>query len=152
MISVFDVASANLLVFDPLPAGARGCVSMMRSCGIGEEDDNERKWDALRTKKLASCQIGISSSHHDHYAQDESYWVWLQVSGVSHRPAICNQSVRCCQCDNRDQLRCMTAEKAQLLDMNRLKFKRKDVCWCLSQIIPGILHETNAKNYVMLQV
>jgi len=44
-----DVAPANRPVFDPLSPGGGGCVSMMCWCGIGEEDDNERKWEALRT-------------------------------------------------------------------------------------------------------
>jgi len=48
-ISGFDVAPANLPVFDPLSPGGGGCVSMMCWCGIGEEDDNEMKWEALRT-------------------------------------------------------------------------------------------------------
>jgi len=48
--SVFDVAPANLPVFVPLSPGGGGCVSTMGWCGIGEEDDNERKWEALRTK------------------------------------------------------------------------------------------------------
>jgi len=71
-ISVFDVAPPNWPVFDPLlPDGGR-CVSMMCWCGIGEEDDNERRWEALRTILLASCQNGINNSQHDRYAQDES--------------------------------------------------------------------------------
>jgi len=119
-ISVFDVAPANLPVFDMLSPGWGGCVSIMCWCGIGEEDDNERKWEALRTKYLASCQNGTSSSQHDRYAHDESYWVWLQVTGVSHRPTICNQSVWCCLFDNRDQLRYTIAEIAQLLDIDRM--------------------------------
>jgi len=49
-ISVFDVAPANLPVFDLLSPGGGGCVSIMCWCGIGEEDDNERKWEALSTK------------------------------------------------------------------------------------------------------
>ena len=48
-ISVFDVAPVNQPVFDPLSPVGGGCVSMMRWCGIGQEDDNERKWEALRT-------------------------------------------------------------------------------------------------------
>jgi len=71
-ISVFDVAPANRPVLDPLSPGGGGCVSMMCWCGIGEEDDNERKWEALRTIKVVSCQNGIGSSQHDRYAQDES--------------------------------------------------------------------------------
>jgi len=48
-IAVFHIAPANLPVFDPLSIGGGGCVSMMCWCGIGEEDDNERKWEALRS-------------------------------------------------------------------------------------------------------
>jgi hypothetical protein len=48
-MSVIDVAPANLLVFDPLSPGGGGCISMMYWCGIGEEDDNKRKWEAPRT-------------------------------------------------------------------------------------------------------
>jgi len=47
-ISVFDIAPANWPVFDPLSSGGGGWVSMMCRCGIGEKDDNERKWEALR--------------------------------------------------------------------------------------------------------
>jgi hypothetical protein len=91
--SVLDVAPPNLPVFDPLSPGGGGSVSIMCWCGIGEEDDNKRKWEALKTIQLASCQNGIRSSQHNCYAQNESYSGWLQVAGVSHRPAICNKSV-----------------------------------------------------------
>ena len=84
-IAVFDVAPANLPEFDPLLPGGSGAVWMTHWCGTGEEDDNERKWEALRTILLASCQNGISSTQHDRYTQDESCWVWLQVAGISHR-------------------------------------------------------------------
>jgi hypothetical protein len=50
IISVFDVAPANLLVFDPRSPGGGGCVSIMCRCGICKEDDNERQWEGLRTK------------------------------------------------------------------------------------------------------
>ena len=40
-------------------------------CGIGEEDDNEKKWEVLRIIQLASCQIGIISCEHVRYTQDE---------------------------------------------------------------------------------
>jgi len=49
MIAVFDVAPANRLDIDPLSPCWGGCVSMICWCGIGEEDDNEKKWEALRT-------------------------------------------------------------------------------------------------------
>jgi len=150
MIAVIDVAPTNQLDLDPLSPGWGGCVSMICWCEIGEEDDNEKKWEALRTIYSASCQNRIRSSQHDCYTQDESRWEWLQVAGVSHHPAICNMSVRCCLFVNRDQSRLMTAEITWFSDIDRILFKGKEVCWCLSQIIPGILHETDAENQVML--
>jgi len=87
-IAIFDVAPANLPVFDPLSPGGGGSISIMCWCRMGEEDDNERKWKALRTIYLASCQNGISSSQHDRYSQDEFRSVWLQVAGVTNHPAI----------------------------------------------------------------
>jgi len=72
-MSVFVVAPANLPVFDQLSPGGAGCVSMMCCCGIREDDDNERKWEVLRTIKFASCQNCVRRSRHDRYAQDESY-------------------------------------------------------------------------------
>jgi len=48
-IAVFDEAPANLPVLNLLSHGGGGCVSMMCWCGMGKEDDNERKWEALRT-------------------------------------------------------------------------------------------------------
>jgi hypothetical protein len=49
-ISVFDVAPTDLPVFDPLSPAGGGCISTKCRCGIEEEDDKERKWDALRAK------------------------------------------------------------------------------------------------------
>ena len=46
---VFKVSPANRLDFDPLTAGWGDYVSMMCWCGIGEEDDNEKKWEVVRT-------------------------------------------------------------------------------------------------------
>jgi len=48
-ISICDVAPANLPVFEALAPGGGGWEWMMCGWGIGEEDDNERKWEALRT-------------------------------------------------------------------------------------------------------
>jgi len=45
---IFDEASANWPAIDPLGPGWCGCVSMICWCGIGEEDDNEKMWEALR--------------------------------------------------------------------------------------------------------
>jgi len=46
--AVFDEAPANRLDSDSLRPGWGGCVSMICWCGIGEEDDNEKKWEVLR--------------------------------------------------------------------------------------------------------
>jgi len=67
-----NVTPANLPVSDPLLPGRRSSVSMMRCCGLGEEDDNQRMWEALRTTYLTSWQNGVSTSQHDRYAQDKS--------------------------------------------------------------------------------
>jgi len=48
MRDVFNESPANRLDFDPLVPGCGGCVSIICCCGIGEEDDNEKKWEVLR--------------------------------------------------------------------------------------------------------
>jgi len=88
--NVFDVAPVNCLDSDLLSPGWGGCVTLIWWSGIGEEDDNKKKWEVLRTIQLASCQNGKRSSQHVRYTQDKSCCVWLQVAGVSHRPVICN--------------------------------------------------------------
>jgi hypothetical protein len=149
-IAVFDVAPATLPVLDPLWLGGGGCLSMMCWWGIRGDGDNLRMWETLRTIKLASFQNVISSCQHDRYTQDESCWVWLQVAGVSDHAAICNKSVWWCVCITRDILQCTTAGIAFLLDIHKMLVEGKEVCWCLSQKIPGILHENDANNRVML--
>jgi len=119
MSDILDVAHANWLDFDPLSPGCGGCVCIIWWCAIGEEVDNETKWEFLRTIQLASCQNAISSSEDIAYTQDESCRVWLQVAGVSHRPAICNKQVRYWVFVNRDKLQCITAEMAWLCDIYR---------------------------------
>jgi len=48
MSDAFDVAAANRLDIDLLSPGWGGWVSMICWCGIGEEDDNKKKWEVLR--------------------------------------------------------------------------------------------------------
>jgi len=48
-IAVLDVTPVDLVVFDPLSPGRGSSVSMMCWLWIGEEVDNERKWEALWT-------------------------------------------------------------------------------------------------------
>jgi hypothetical protein len=50
MIALVDVVPANRLDLDLLPPGRGSCVSMICWSGIREEDDNEKKWEALRIK------------------------------------------------------------------------------------------------------
>jgi len=45
---VLDEAPANWPDVDLVGPGWGGCVSMICCCGIGEEDDNEMIWKALR--------------------------------------------------------------------------------------------------------
>jgi len=46
---LFNVSPANRLDFNPLGAGWGGCVSMIHWGVIEEEDDNQKKWEVLRT-------------------------------------------------------------------------------------------------------
>jgi len=147
---ILDEAPVDRLASDPSPPGWGGCVSMIYWCGIDEEDDNEKKWKALRNIYRVSCQDWISSSQLVSYTQHESCYVKLQVAGVSHRLAICNRSVRCCLFGSRDTLRSKKAEIWWMSELNWTFFEGKNVCWYWSQIIPGKIHETNAKNAVML--
>ena len=48
MSDVFDDAPANRLDLDPPSPGWGGYLSTICWCGIGEEDDNEKKWEVLR--------------------------------------------------------------------------------------------------------
>ena len=48
-IPVLDIPPAHGPEFEPHSPGRGGCVFMMCWCGIGEEDNNERQWEALRT-------------------------------------------------------------------------------------------------------
>jgi len=150
MIDVLDAAPVNWLGSDPLSPGWGGCMSMICWCGIGEEGDSGKTCEVLRTLSLASCGNGLSSNQHARYTQDESCWVWVQVAGVSHHFVICNKSVWCCLFVCRDTLWCTTAEITWLSDINCTLFKGKDLGWWLSQIIPRILHETDANNHITL--
>jgi len=109
MGDVFDVVPANWHDLDPLSPGRGGCVFMMCWCGTGEEDDNEKKWEVLRTTQFALCQNGISTSQDVPYTQDESCWLSLQVPGVCHRPTRCNQYLGCYLFANWDKLQRTTA-------------------------------------------
>jgi hypothetical protein len=94
LIDVLDVESPDRLELDPLAPGRGGCVSTLCWYGKGGYDDNEKKWEALRTISLGASQKEISSSQHVHYTKDESCGVWLQCAVGSHRPAMGDKSVR----------------------------------------------------------
>jgi len=66
----------------------------MISCfGIGEHDDNEKKWEVLRKKYIASTQNGIINSQIARSTHDASCSVWLQAAGVLHSPTMYSKSV-----------------------------------------------------------
>jgi hypothetical protein len=60
-------------------------------CGIGDEDDNKKMWEILRTIMLASCQNRISVSQDAHCTRAEFSFVWVQVAGVSYCCAHCKR-------------------------------------------------------------
>ena len=74
----------------------------------------------------------------------------MQVAGVAHSLMMCDNSVQCGVNCIRDTLRCTTAEIAGLSASNWTFLEGKDVCCCLTQIIPRIIHETDADNQVIL--
>ena len=143
-------APVDLLDSDLLSPGWGASVAKICWSGIGEEDDNEKKWDVLRNIESASSQNGIRNSQLVHSTQDESCRLWLQVAGVSQRPAICNKAVWCCLYVYRDELWCMTAEISWLPDMNCRFFEGMEVWWCLSQKTSRVLLETDTNNQVMM--
>ena len=92
----------------------------------------------------------MSSIQHYRYTPDEVCCLWQHVAGVSHRPAICNKSVERCLFVISDKSLCTIARIAKLSHNNRILFEGKDT-WCsLSQMIFGILHETDTTNQVVL--
>jgi len=127
-----------------------GCVAMIRFSGIAEEDDTEKKWEALSIINLASSQNGISNSQLAHCTEHASYCIWRQATGISHSPAICSKSVRCCLCVSRDKYRFTTADMSGLPEMISKFFDGKDVCWCVSQEIAAMLRDTDSEYQVML--
>ena len=150
-ILIIDAAPTYQLELDPPSNGSDGCVLTISRDWVENEGDDEMMLEALRILQLASCLKGITSSQHDHYTQDvESYWVWLQVAGVSHCPTICNESVWCSFFLTVDNIWCFTATIARLACLTRVMSMGKDVGWCLSQIIPGISPETVANSEVIL--
>ena len=88
---VLDVAPANQLDFDLLSPGWVDCVFIIRWGGIGEEHDDEKKCEVLRTIQLVSYLNGVSSSQDVCNTQDESRCVWPHVAGVSHHPMMCKK-------------------------------------------------------------
>jgi hypothetical protein len=61
--------------------------------GKGEEDDHEKKWEALRNILLDSYHNGIGNSQLAHSILDQFYCIMLQIAGVSKGHAKCTHSV-----------------------------------------------------------
>jgi len=75
----------------------------------------------------------------------------LQIAaGDSNSPAICSKSVRCCFYVCRDISWWTSADISFFRDLKRTFFDGKDVWWCLSQDIAGILHESHANHQVLM--
>ena len=105
-----DAAPINPLGSDPRSPCCGVFVDMICCCGIGEEDDNEKKWEVLRNMMLTSSYNGIHNRQCASSTHDECCCVWLHVAGVPNSTAICSKSVRCYLCVVRDKYRISTAE------------------------------------------
>jgi len=138
------------LNWDPLPPGWGVFGAITSCCGKGEEDDNKKKSGVLSTIWLASSQNRMSDCQLAHCTQDKAYCVQLQAAQDFKGPAICRKSVRCSLFVFRDIIRWTTAEISSFMNLDRTFFDRKDVWWCQSQAIPGILDETHNNHQVML--
>ena len=85
-----------------------------------------------------------------------SSWILLRIAalriaaGDSNGLAICSKSVWCCLFVYRDTSWWTAADISCLLDIKRTFFDRKNVCWCLSQDIAGIFHESHANHHVII--
>jgi len=126
------------------------CVAMICWCRIGEEDDNEKKWEVLRNIYVTTSQNEICNCQVAPFTQVESCCVGLQIAGVSDRSAIRNKSVLSYHSVHRDKSRWTTDESSRLTDIHRICFAGNDVWWCLTQEIPRIVDQTDAENGVIL--
>jgi len=80
----------------PFSPGWADSVPGIRWCWIGEEDDNEKKWQVLRNIYFATSHNEITNSQVARFTHVKSCCVWLLIAGVSDHSAICNYEVRCC--------------------------------------------------------
>jgi len=138
--ATLDETSVGQLYMDPLSLRWRLSVARICWCGKGEEDDNERKCEVLRNRKLAWSRDGMYTRQLARSEQDESCCVQPQVKEVSNCPVICSMSVRCLVFVYRDSYMLMLAEIWSVSNINWTFFDRKDIWWCLSYEIPAILH------------
>jgi len=147
---VLDEESLILFHSDPLSPGWSVCVALICWSGKGVEDDNEKKWEVLRTISYSLSPNGMRNSQLPRSTHDESCCIHLHGAGVSNHPAICSMSVWCSACVYRDIQTLTTVEIMCLSDVNNKSFPGNDIWWCLSQWIPRIIHETDTKNQVIL--
>jgi len=82
--------------------------------------------------------------------QYESYCVELQNVRASNLPAIYNKSVQCCVFHQQDPSMWTTAQTLCFWEINRTSFNWKDVCWGMSQEIPGVLDDTDIKHHELI--
>jgi len=82
---------------------------------------------------------------------------WIQLcevaphiaAGDSNGGAICSESVRWCVFVCRDILWWTTDNISFLIHIKRTFFDGKNICWCLSQDIAWILHESHANHPIL---
>jgi len=86
----------------------------------------------------------------------DSSWFWLRIAalriaaGDPNGPAIGSKSIRWCLFVCRDILWWATVDISFLIDIKRTFFDRKDVWWCLSRDIAGMLHDSHANHQVQM--
>jgi len=139
------VSSLDLDAITP----SRGvCWAMSCYCRMGEKDDNE-KWQVLRSILLTTSHNAKNNSQHAHSTKHISCWVELQVACVSNGSAIHSKLVWCGLFVHSETLNWTTADIICLIDIKSKFFIGKVSCWCLSQPISGILHESHDNQQVV---
>jgi hypothetical protein len=88
ILGVTPVDPPGSVLFSP---GWGVCIAMISWCGIGEKDDHEKKWEALRNIYFTTSPNGICISQDACFTQVKSCWVWLPIEGVSDCCATSNK-------------------------------------------------------------
>jgi len=85
-----------------------------------------------------------------------SSWIRLHIAALciaaadTNSPMVCSKSVRCCLSIYGVTLWSTTADISSSIDTNRTFFDGQEVWWCLSEDLPGILHESQANHRISM--